>query len=145
MYQLTDYGKSQVAKYSHHHPYWSGLTVPWATFPAANAITNLIPGDDCSDDVLITELGVDFLNALCKIKILDNTQYSWMQQENFVSIHTVAGAATQVMPILPLPIEYFIPANSKLYFQFQNAATSPATTNGFLTFRGLRLKDKIKN
>lgn len=145
MHQLTEYGRSVVAKYGKQHPYWSGITVPWASYQSASAITNLIPGDECSDDVLILEMGVDFLNALCKIKILDNTQYSWMQQENFVSIHTVCGAATQVMPILPLPIEYFIPNNSKLYFQFQNAATGPQTTNGFLTFRGLRLKDRLKD
>lgn len=141
MYQLTDYGKYIVSQYEKAVPWFTTITIPFATFPNANDNTPEIPTDECVDPVLILEVGVDFLNALVKIQVTDNNQYNWMQNSVPAPIHTIAGAATQVSPILPIPIEYFLSGKNKLFCQFRNASTSPETANRFLTFRGLRLKN----
>lgn len=147
MYQLTPYGQYIVSQYERAVPWFTTITIPFASFQSANARTGDIPTDECVDPVLILEMGVDFLNALVKVTIKDNHQYSWMQtgqNSTLAPIHTVAGAATQVSPILPIPIEYFLSGKNKLFFDFQNASTSPETANRFLTCRGLRLKNLLK-
>jgi hypothetical protein len=142
MYQLTDYGKGIVAKYGRQMPWIGTITIPFATISSASQKTSEIPTDECTDDVLILEMGVNFLNALVRLIITDNSQYQWMQNNVFAPIHTIAGAATQVMPILPIPIEYFLPKNNRLFFTFQNASASPETVDRFLTVRGIRLRDR---
>lgn len=144
MYQLTDYGKYIVSQYERAVPWLTTITIPFATYSSANQDTPSIPSDECVDPVLITEIGVDFLNALVKLTITDNNQYQWMQNNQLTPVHTIAGAATQVSPILPIPIEYFLSGKNKLFFQFRNASTSPETVNRFLTVRGLRLKSPIQ-
>lgn len=143
MYQLTEYGKHIVAQYTRQMPYLLTVTIPFATYQSASAQTNQFTSDEATDDVLITEIGVNFLNALVRISIVDNSQYQWMQNNTFAPIHTIAGAATQVSPILPIPIEYFLPKNNRFTFQFINASSSPETVDRYLTMRGIRLKDRI--
>lgn len=145
MYQLTPYGEHICAQYRGRVPWAATITIPFSSFSSAGARTNLVPTDECTDDVLVLEIGVNFLNALVRVNITDNNQYNWTQNNVFAPIHTFAGAATQVMPILPIPIEYFFRKNSRLFFEFINAATSPETVDRFLTVRGIRLTDKIVN
>lgn len=141
MYQLTEYGQYIVRQYEKAVPWFTTITIPFATISTANAFTADIPTDECIDPVLILEMGVDFLNALVKVVITDNHQYQWMQNAVPAPIHTIAGAATQVSPMLPIPIEYFLSGKNKLFFRFRNASTSPETADRFLTARGLRLKN----
>lgn len=144
MLQPTPYGEKILNMYDRALPYFNTLTIPFADFQGASAVTNPITMDECSDDLLIQEIGVNFSNRLVDFKVQDNLQYVWTQQDNFCPISVIAGFATQVMPILPLPIEYFIQANNQLTWQFRNAPTGMETSNRSLVCRGLRLKDRIK-
>lgn len=142
-FSFSKYGEKILDRYNKHLPYWNTITIPFASFQAASAITNTIVMDECTDDLLILDVGVNFSNRLVNFLVKDNTQYAWSQEDRFTPISTIAGFATQVMPVLPLPIEFFLPKNNKLQWQFQNSASSPTTTDQLLTIRGLRLKDPI--
>lgn len=142
MFQLTPYGQQIVSQYQGVVPEILTVTIPFSQYQSANATTNTLSSDEVTDDILVLEFGVDFLNALVKMLIQDNTGYFWNENQQFAPVHALAGAATQVMPIIPIPIEYFLPANSRLKFQFKNASSSPETVDRFLTIRCLRLKTK---
>lgn len=143
-FTYSKYGQRVLDQYNKHLPYWNTITIPFATFSTAFAITNTIVMDECTDDLLLLDVGVNFTNRFVDFLIKDNTQYAWCQNDQFTPIGTIAGFVSQVMPVLPLPMEFFLPANNKLLWQFRNSPTSPTTTDQQLTVRGLRLKDRIK-
>ena len=136
------HGEEVIDAYGSVSPWFQTITIPFATFSAANAITNEIPTELCSDDVLVTEIYVNFFNAAIRVSVQDSEQNEWSQRDQFFSIHLIAGSRDQTEPNMRLPIEYALPANSRLLWKFQNAATSPITTNQTLTLRGVRLKER---
>lgn len=144
-FSYSFYGEEVLKKYRKRLPYWNTITIPFATYSAASAITNTIVMDECTDDLLILDVGVNFINRFVDFLIKDNTQYAWCQNDQFTPIGTIAGFVSQVMPVLPLPIEFFLPKNNKLQWQFRNSASSPTTTDQQLTVRGIRLKDPIES
>jgi len=141
MFELSDYGKRIVAGYKYVVPELLTIAIPFTGVASQTLAT--IPTDLCTDDVLITEISVDFLNALVQVIVKDNTNYTWNENDTPCPIHAIAGAATQVMPVLRLPVEYLLWNNSRLQFTFTNAASSPESVTRYLTCRGLRLKDKL--
>lgn len=143
MNQLTPYGQDVLRRYRVAVPCFITIRIPFDVYNTANAVTNTISANEVTDDFLGLEMTVDFTNASVRGIVKDNTGYSWMESEIPAPVHSFAGAADQVNPILPFPIEVFIPNNSKMQFQFTNAPSSQETTARYLTCRGLRLKDRI--
>ena len=143
-FSYSFYGEEVLRRYRVRLPYWNTITIPFASFTGASAITNTIVMDECTDDLLILDVAVNFSNSGVDFLIKDNTQYAWNQNDAFAPIGTIAGFTNQVMPVLPLPIEFFLPMNNKLLWQFRNAPLSPTATDQKLTVRGVRLKNPIE-
>lgn len=102
---------------------------------------------EVSADVLLFGANVDFTNANVLIRIQSRSpQYQWMTNNNQTPqdtpIGAVAGVSAQVLPVLPLIMPFFIQANGQLQMNFTNSSAS-ATTNGIITWRGLKLVDPI--
>lgn len=98
-------------------------------------------------DSLIFGFNVDFTSTQVQIWIRSiSPQYEWMANnqatQQYTPIGAIAGITSQVMPVLPLVMPFFLKANGKLEMRFQNAATSPVT-GGIITLRRLKLVDPI--
>ena len=140
----SKYAQEIFDKYRGLLPFWNTITIPFASFTAASAITNTIVMDEVTDDVMILGFTVDFSATRIEFLVKDNTQYAWCLNDVFTPLAAIAGFSTQVMPVLPMAIEFFLPRNNKIQWQFRNDETSPLTTDQQLTAVGIRLKDPIQ-
>lgn len=100
-----------------------------------------------SADVLLIEAFVDFTASDVLIRVQSRSpQYQWMANNTAspqdTPIGAFAGISTQVLPVLPFPIPFFLNANGQLQMQFTNSATAPVT-GGTITIRGLKLLDPV--
>ena len=94
-------------------------------------------------DSLIFGFNVDFTSTGVQAWFRSiSPQYEWMANSEatpqYTPISALAGISSQVMPVLPLIMPFFLKANGKLEMKFVNAATSPVT-GGIITLRRLKL------
>lgn len=98
-------------------------------------------------DSLIFGFNVDFTSTAVQIWVRSiSPQYEWMANSQatpqFTPIGAIAGISSQVMPVLPLIMPFFLKANGKLEMRFINAPSS-AVTGGIITLRRLKLINPI--
>jgi hypothetical protein len=122
-------------------------TVPIGFTGVANEKPANVYSNEVDADSLLFAFNVDFTNTAVQVWIRSlSPQYDWMAnvQANpaFTPIGAIAGISSQVMPVLPLVMPFFLKANGKLEFRFINAATSPIT-GGNVTLRRLKLVNPI--
>jgi hypothetical protein len=141
MNQFSPYAKDIIRRYRRIEPWYGSISIPFSQFQTSFANLNLIRLMECADDLLITEIAVDFLDPLVKSSVFDKKMYRWDQNNTPTPIHAFAGSTGQVMPISTLPIEYFLPAFDDLFFRFQQPEIFQ-TADRTINLRGLRLKDK---
>lgn len=147
MYQFGGYFQGYVdnilKNYSRHQPLLVSVAIGF-TGTVNELITTFTPQIDA--DALLFGVNVDFSNANVVLKITDTQSgYVWnaLQSNSGTSIAgtpitAIAGIQTQVTPVLPLVCPFFLSRQSKLQFDFKNSASS-ATTNGTITFTGIKL------
>lgn len=103
-----------------------------------------VNSNEVDTDSLIFGFNVNFVApAGCLIRIRSiSPQYEWMANTQAVPqdtpLQAIAGVSTQVMPVLPLVMPFFLKANGKLEMRFTNDGTSPVT-DGIITLRRLKL------
>lgn len=131
--ELTDKAKEILAQYARHVPFYLTVDCGFAAVPGEVKRDRKTPAS--SDPVLILGAVVSFNNAQAQVKVTDNG-YNWMDEP--CPIHALAGAASQVSPVLPLPEVYLLKPNQQLTLDFTNGTTSPET-GGKFTFVALRL------
>lgn len=143
MNQFTPYAKDIISRYRRVEPWFGSIEIPFADSQVSFADLALINLRQANDDILITEIAVDFLNPLVKTSVFDKKMYRWDQNKTPTPIHAIAGSTGQSMPVSTLPIEYYLPAWDDLFFRFQQPEVF-LTANRTINFRGLRLRDRLR-
>jgi len=117
-------------------------SVPIGFTGVANERPAAVYSNEVDADSLIFGFNVDFTTTgvLCWFRSI-SPQYEWMannqQTPQFTPVGAVAGTISQVMPVQPLVMPFFLKANGKLEMRFVNSATP--VTGGVITLRRLKL------
>jgi hypothetical protein len=145
MYFFTKYVYSILDRYNTHLELID--TIPIGFAGVANERPAPVFTNEQSEDALYFAAGVTF-NApgvLVRIRSI-SPQYEWMADDAATPVDTpvnaIAGASTQVMPLLPLIQPFFLKRQGRLQMQFTNDAAG-SITGGLWTWRVLRLTNPI--
>jgi hypothetical protein len=142
MYYFNKFTEKILACYGN----WLELpdSIPIGFTGVASQVPAPINSNEVDTDSLIFAFGVNFdspNDVLIRIRSI-SPQYEWMantqQTPQDTPLTAIAGNSTQVMPLLPLVMPFFLKANGKLEMKFTNSATSPVT-GGIITLRRLKL------
>lgn len=133
-----------LASYKRWQPIYLTTPIGFNGSTASERLTVFTPQVDA--DCLLFSANVDFNNPNVLLRVTDTQSgYVWnVLQSNAGTtaqgspITALAGIQTQVTPLLPLPVPFFLSRQSKLQLDFQNSATS-LTTNGNITWAGVKL------
>jgi hypothetical protein len=133
---FNDYIKGILARYARYNEI--ALTTPIGFDGATASQQRQVYTPQIDSDCLIFGAGVDFTNVNVTVKVTDVASgYVW-NPTTAAPIHSLAGAAAQVMPIILLTCPFFMSRQSKLQMDFTNSAAS-LTTGGNITWRGVKL------
>lgn len=133
---FSEYVKNILSKYKQFLPLQLTTPIGFDGATASQRLTVFTPQIDA--DALLFGANVDFSNAFVTLRITDTaTGYVW-NPVNFTPIVAIAGIQTQVSPILPLIVPFFLSRQSKLQMDFVNSP-STLTANGNITWVGLKL------
>jgi hypothetical protein len=145
MYYLSDYNRFILSKYRTHLELID--TVPIGFAGVANERPAPVFTNETSEDALYVAAGVTF-NApgvLVRIRSI-SPQYEWMADDSVTPqdtpVNAIAGASTQVMPLIPLVVGFFIQKQGRLQMQLTNDAAG-SITGGLWTWRAIRLTNPI--
>lgn len=145
MYPWNKYIERILDRYRTHQELIDSIPINFTG--TANEKPAPITTNSVNEDVLYFAGNVNFTNQNVLVRIKSKSpQYEWMANNQATPQDTPVGAvfglSTQVLPVLPLIMPFFVKANGLLQMQFTNAATS-AVTGGIVTWRALRLSDPI--
>jgi Na+/H+ antiporter NhaD/arsenite permease-like protein len=121
-------------------------SVPIGFTGVASEIPAPVVSNEVDTDSLIFGFSINITttqanDALIRIKSI-SPQYNWMANvqatQQDTPIGAICGLSSQVMPVLPLVMPFFLQANGKLEMRFTNSAASPIT-GGIITLRRLKL------
>ena len=140
MFYFNPFTVNILSKYQN----WLELpdSVPIGFTGVASERPAAVYSNEVDADTLIFGFSVDF-TAAAQVWIRSiSPQYEWMANTQSVPQYTpigaIAGVTTQVMPVLPLIMPFFLKPNGKLEMRFINAASGPVT-GGVITLRRLKL------
>lgn len=136
--------RSILGKYKSWQPLYLTILIGFDGATASQRVTCFTPQVD--SDALIFGAHTNFSNSQVAVKITDTgTGYAWNVLQAATGATTtgtpvtaLAGASTQVMPLLPLVCPYFLSRQGKLQMDFVNATTPVASTSS-ITWTGLKL------
>ena len=141
MYFFNEYTLKILSKYENHLELIDSIPIGFTG--VASQVVAPVYSNEVDADSLIFAFGVDFDNSGVLVRIRSiSPQYEWMANNQatpqLTPIGAIAGNSSQVMPVLPLVMPFFLKANGRLEFRFTNAASSPVT-GGVITIRRLKL------
>ena len=92
-------------------------------------------------------INIENANVLVRIKSV-SPQYEWMSNNNAspqdTPIGAIFGTSSQVLPVLPLVMPFFVYGNGRLQMQFTNSASN-ASGPAVVTWRILKLVGPKQN
>ena len=141
MYFFNDFTLKILSKYENHLELID--SVPIGFTGVASEVPAPVYSSEVDADSLIFAFGVNFTatGVLVRIRSI-SPQYEWMANnqnaQQDTPIGAIAGITSQVMPVLPLVMPFFLKANGKLEMRFTNDPSSPVT-GGVITIRRLKL------
>jgi len=121
-------------------------SVPIGFTGVAGEVPAPVVSNEVDSDSLIFGFSINITvaqaaDSLIRIKSI-SPQYNWMANTQAspqdTPIGAICGLSSQVMPILPLVMPFFLLANGKLEMRFTNSTASPIT-GGIITLRRLKL------
>lgn len=142
---FSDYVKAVLAKYKTWQPLYLTSLIGFDGSTASERVTCFTPQVD--SDALIFGAHTNFSNSQVNLRITDTGNgYAWNVLQAATGATTsgtpvtaIAGASTQVMPVLALVCPYFLSRQGKLQMDFTNSATSLSPSTASITWTGLKL------
>lgn len=148
MYFYNDYVNRILSHYQEFMPLED--TIPIGFTGVASQRVAPVFSNEIAEDSLIFAAGVDFTTSQAteaRVRISSvSPVYDWManidELPQDTPVGTLAGVIGTAMPVIALPMPFFIQRQGKVRLQFTNAIAAPIT-GGNWTFRGLRLTRPI--
>jgi hypothetical protein len=142
---FSEYVATILKKYKTWQPLYLTTLIGFDGSTASERTTCFTPQVD--SDAILFGGHTNFSNAQVNLKISDTgSGYVWNVLQGATSATTsgtpvtaIAGASTQVMPILAMVCPYFLSRQSKLQMDFTNSATSVAGATSSITWVGIKL------
>jgi len=142
---FADHVKTILTKYKSWQPLYLTTLIGFDGATANERVTAFTPQVD--SDALLFGAHVNFSNTQVNVKITDTGNgYAWnvLQAATGAStsgtpVTAIAGATTQVMPVLALVCPYFLSRQGKLQLDFTNGSSSISPSTSTITWTGLKL------
>lgn len=142
---FTEYVATILKKYKTWQPLYLTTLIGFDGSTASERVTCFTPQVD--SDAIIFGAHTNFSNAQVNVRITDTgSGYVWNILQaatggttSGTPVTALAGASTQVSPVLPMVCPYFLSRQSKLQMDFTNSATSVAAATSSITWVGIKL------
>jgi len=142
---FADYVKGILSKYSQFLPLELTTLIGFDGATASQRVTCFTPVVD--SDAILFGAHTNFSNSAVTVRITDSgSGFSWNILQSTpgttlagTPITAIAGVQTEVMPVLPLIVPYFLNRQSRLQMDFTNSAAALAASTSSITWRALKL------
>lgn len=142
---FSDHVKTILSRYKSWQPLYLTSLIGFDGVTASERVTTFTPQVD--SDSLLFGAHVNFSNSQVNLRITDTGNgYAWNVLQAAIGgttsgtpVTAIAGATTQVMPILALVCPYFLSRQGKLQMDFVNGTSSITAATASITWTGLKL------
>jgi hypothetical protein len=142
---FAEYVATILKKYKTWQPLYLTTLIGFDGSTASERTTCFTPQVD--SDAILFGANTNFSNAQVNVRISDTgSGYVWNiiqaatgSTASGTPVSAVAGASSQVAPILPLVCPYFLSRQSKLQMEFTNSATSISPSTSSISWVGIKL------